>query len=340
MKSASQTRGGLAGWMKISVAPPRGSHARVPPDAALRMPARLERPRARRPHRHDAPAALLAGPHLLRRLLGQLVALAVHAVLLEALRGDRAERASADVQRHRGPVDAALCEGPQEFVGEVKARGGRRDGAGCAGVDRLVALAILLVRSALDVGRERHRADLLQELLRSGCRAPDVLEGDAPAARRVVTLERDELHGAPVDPEALTGAELLGRPHESAPRPRAPAAARGSRKSASTTPPVSRRAWTRAGRTRVSFSTRRSPGRSHRPRSPTTPCSAPRASPPGPATSRRAASRGSTARCAISSPGRSKSKSAVCKGPRCVSKCVNRGRARSAPREPALGSSD
>ena len=62
------------------------------------------------------------------------------------------------MQRHARELVPRRRELREHPLREVKARRGRGDRAGAIGVDGLVALAILRVRRAADVGRQRHLA--------------------------------------------------------------------------------------------------------------------------------------------------------------------------------------
>ena len=67
-----------------------------------------------------------------------VAALGVEAGLREILRAEGKEGAGADMQRDRGGEDAAGAKGGEEILREVKAGGGRGDGARVRGKNRLV----------------------------------------------------------------------------------------------------------------------------------------------------------------------------------------------------------
>ena len=81
---------------------------------------------------------------------------AVHHVGVDIFTTYRLEGAGADMQRDMGRAHA-LCRQPlQDAVVEVQSRGRRRDRAGFAGIDRLVAFAVGTLVGAANVRRQRH----------------------------------------------------------------------------------------------------------------------------------------------------------------------------------------
>ncbi len=88
--------------------------------------------------------------------------LRVHRVIVEVVGGDGLERAQPDVERDGRDGDAAGAHPLQEGGGHVEP--GRRRGhrAGDPGEDGLVALAILRLVRAVEVGRQRHVARSLE----------------------------------------------------------------------------------------------------------------------------------------------------------------------------------
>src|SRR5262249_2923411 len=94
------------------------------------------------------------------RLRGHLVALDVHDVLGHVVDAHRREGAGADVERDRDVVEAG-----QHLVGEVQARRRRRDRAGRAGEDGLVALSVVLrwAGGAIDVRRQRQLPPVVED---------------------------------------------------------------------------------------------------------------------------------------------------------------------------------
>ena len=87
--------------MKIRVAP---LPARTSPSPSGRRP--FERADDRGPHRHDPPPFRTGAADRPGGLLADLVALALHPVLLDPLGVDRLEGADADVERHPRDLDA------------------------------------------------------------------------------------------------------------------------------------------------------------------------------------------------------------------------------------------
>jgi hypothetical protein len=79
----------------------------------------------------------------------------VHRVLVEVLDRDGLEGPEAHVQGDAGDVAAAYGEAAEDRVREVKAGRGRRDGPVVPGIDGLIAIGVVGLVLALDVGRER-----------------------------------------------------------------------------------------------------------------------------------------------------------------------------------------
>ena len=138
------------------------SELRPSSGAARVAPHRLQHPHRGRAHGHHPPAL---GQRAVDRLGGgrlHPVGLGVDGVLVQLVDGHRPEGVQADAQRHRDDLVAAAELGPQSVV-EVQA-GGRRGGrAGVAGVHGLVAAGV--VGLAVDVGRKRHLAHVLERVL-------------------------------------------------------------------------------------------------------------------------------------------------------------------------------
>jgi hypothetical protein len=138
-------------------------------------------------------------------------------VILDAFRAHRLERAVADVQRDLRALDASPGEIGQDGVAEMQAGRRRRHRPARAGVDRLVALAILRSIVAMDVRRQRdvanridRRGDVAAILRPQANRAPPVkvpLEHFAQQCD-TLTLESDQ----------RAGLQLLARMHERAPQ--------------------------------------------------------------------------------------------------------------------------
>ena len=87
--------------MKSSVDAAPGSHLAVP-----RQRRALQGADDRGPHRHDPPPGCPGAADRIGGLLADLVALALHPVLLDPLGADRLEGADADVEGHPRDLDA------------------------------------------------------------------------------------------------------------------------------------------------------------------------------------------------------------------------------------------
>ena len=118
----------------------------------------LQRAQRRRTDRNDGtPGRARRGDRRGSRI-GNVEALAVHAMLREILGFDRLEGARADVQRQSREGHAVRPQSIEHRSVEMEARSGRSDGPRVAGVDRLVALAVGGSRCTPDVRRQRHLA--------------------------------------------------------------------------------------------------------------------------------------------------------------------------------------
>ena len=83
-------------------------------------------------------------------------------MLRDVLRLHRAEGAQPHMEGDIAQLDPHLLDLPEQFRGEVQAGGGGGGGAVDLGVDGLIPLIVL--KLLLDVGRQRHLAQLLQYL--------------------------------------------------------------------------------------------------------------------------------------------------------------------------------
>ena len=92
------------------------------------------------------------------RRLGHREALAVHVVLRQIFNLDRLERTCADVQRHIGRFDAALAQPLEQGLIEMQAGRGRGHRTRVARVHGLIARAIVRLRFAGDIRRQRDLA--------------------------------------------------------------------------------------------------------------------------------------------------------------------------------------
>jgi hypothetical protein len=93
----------------------------------------------------------------------------VNLVVLEVLGRDRFERSGPDVERHPGQTHSLLLQLGQQRLREVQAGGRRGHRTGGAGVDRLVALPVLLslidVAIAANIRGQRGESHFLKDLL-------------------------------------------------------------------------------------------------------------------------------------------------------------------------------
>jgi hypothetical protein len=84
-------------------------------------------------------------------------------VILDSLGADGLKSSQADVQGDFGGIDSALANAVENFGSEVKSGGGGGDGAWRAGVDSLVALAVVRRISPRNVRRERNVSDAIED---------------------------------------------------------------------------------------------------------------------------------------------------------------------------------
>ncbi|MCY1430792.1 hypothetical protein D9M71_467470 [compost metagenome] len=112
----------------------------------------------------------------------------VHPVLFDALHPHRLEGAGADVQGDERGFHALRADRLEQRLVEVQPGGGCGHRAGALGVDRLVALAVVRFVRTIDVGRQRHVADPLQQRQH--------FLGEAQLEQRVVALQHLRLAAA------------------------------------------------------------------------------------------------------------------------------------------------
>jgi len=115
----------------------------------------------RRSHRHDPAIPVPGAADRLGGLGADFVAFALHAVILDPLGRHRLEGADPHVQRHPGDLDAGGGDLFQQALREVETGRGCGHGSGAAGVDRLIALAVLRRVRPVDV---RWQGDVAQPL--------------------------------------------------------------------------------------------------------------------------------------------------------------------------------
>src|ERR1041385_1406203 len=100
---------------------------------------------------------------LLRGCFADLVALAMHDVVLHPFGVDGLECAEAYVQRHNSALNTTIIKGPEDLGREMQTSGWCRDRSAFAGIDSLVALSICSDIFPLDIRWQRYVADLLDD---------------------------------------------------------------------------------------------------------------------------------------------------------------------------------
>ncbi len=113
----------------------------------------------------DHAATGLTSPFDSSNRLGRHVGpFAMYLMLARIVGAYRFEGAEADVQGHGGAVDSSILQSLQEFRREVQTRRRGGDGTGDHVEDGLIAFAVgTLGYSLANIGRQRHRADFLQQ---------------------------------------------------------------------------------------------------------------------------------------------------------------------------------
>ncbi len=84
-------------------------------------------------------------------------------MVLDTLDAHRLEGARAHMQGHEGRLHALATNGRQQLVIEMQPGGRRRHRSGLLRIDGLIALAIRLIIRAVDIGRQRHVSDALEQ---------------------------------------------------------------------------------------------------------------------------------------------------------------------------------
>ncbi len=87
----------------------------------------------------------------------------MHVVVFDLVDPHRLEGARAHVQGDESPLDALGGDLFQQRFVEVQACGGRGDRTGTFGIHGLVALTVSALVRAVDVGRQRHVADAVEQ---------------------------------------------------------------------------------------------------------------------------------------------------------------------------------
>ena len=144
----------------------------------------LERARRRRADRPDVAACIACVVDDLRGLLVHDIELGVHDMIGDLVLLDRTERAQTDVQRDERELYALVLQRFEQLLRKVQTCGRRGSRAGRLGVDGLIALRVFEL--FLDVRRQRHRAELVENLKENAL----IMEADQSVAVRLHRLDR------------------------------------------------------------------------------------------------------------------------------------------------------
>src|SRR5215510_14834585 len=166
---------------------------------------RLERSQARGPDRDHA------RPTLMRALDGgcgrrrELVSLAVHAVVGEALRTHGLKGAGPDVQGEEGELDAVTPERSEQRLVEVQPGGRRGDRTGRARIDGLITPLVYGIGQVSDIRWERYAAVTLEQFEhgRIACETQ---------AEEIVGSAEDDGVECAGEPQPHAGARRMARP--------------------------------------------------------------------------------------------------------------------------------
>ena len=173
----------------------------------------------------------------------------VHVMVFQIVLAHRLERAGADMQRDVTELDAALAQPLEHRLVEMQTRRRCRHGTRLARIHGLVAFRVTGIGLALDIRRQRHVAELEQQLFqRLGC-------FETQAEKFAITAQHHRMAAvSQLDRDRPLSASCSRRV---APCASCAPVTRSIR--ISTAPPVSLRPYRRAGSTRVSLNTSRSP---------------------------------------------------------------------------------
>ena len=111
---------------------------------------------------HNHAFLVLAPEQVLDEGFGDDDFLLMHVMFADGFAGDGFEGAGTHMERHEVSVDALFSQTVKHFWSEVEAGGGGGHGAVVLGIDGLVALLVVGVGGAFDVGWERNFAVVLQ----------------------------------------------------------------------------------------------------------------------------------------------------------------------------------
>ncbi|MCY1430563.1 hypothetical protein D9M71_465130 [compost metagenome] len=114
-------------------------------------------------HGYHPPATGAARGHGVDHILADLQPLFMHVVVFDALDPHWLEGTSPHVQGDEGGFHAFGGDLGQQLFIEVQAGGWRGHGASALGVHRLVALAVGALIRTVDVRRQRHMADAIEQ---------------------------------------------------------------------------------------------------------------------------------------------------------------------------------
>ena len=176
----------------------------------------LERPCRRRAHGDDA-TAFAVRPRDGRRGVGRdRVVLLLHSMFVDLLGTNRLEGAVADVQRDRRAFDAAGIERREQLRREVQSRGRCGNRAAVLRVDRLIAIAIGRRIVALDIRRQWHVADAIDDFTQGPAFGHQ--PNEAPSMKTAGTHFAANAIGAIAELEPRSFLEPLPGMHQRLPR--------------------------------------------------------------------------------------------------------------------------
>ena len=139
---------------------------RVSPFPACNSPAlrrTFQRAQTGRPHRDHPPACAARLGYGIHGSLRNVIAFAVHGVLVDMFGAHRLKSARADMQRHIGDLHPLVAQGLQHRFIEMQPRRGRRHRACFARKHGLIALLVFVIRRMGDVGRQGQMAIAFQQ---------------------------------------------------------------------------------------------------------------------------------------------------------------------------------
>ena len=123
----------------------------------------LQRAHAGGSHSHYAPATRLARRYSVNDFLGNFQPFAVHMVVFNVIHTYRLKRAGPHVQGHIGGLNALGGNRIEQRLIKVQACSRCCYSTQALGVNRLIALAVRVFVGTIDIRRQRHVADALQQ---------------------------------------------------------------------------------------------------------------------------------------------------------------------------------